>query len=145
MRPAYIFPDGEKIMVASIREALRRAGVTGVRVATRKATPQEEELTPTVMQITVRSDGGTIYDYAIKDEAFGINLYVKDKNRNQGYAEANRLASLLEAVLPVTPGLSSYQLKHVEVLGVTPIETDAEEQQRYIRIDATLLASSLNI
>lgn len=141
----YLFPDGEKIMVASIREAMRKAGETGIRVATRKATPQEENNANYTSQITVRSDGGLIFERVGKDEDFGINIFVKNSNRNAAYAEANRLASILEAVIPFTPGIVSHQLKHVEILGVTPIETDAEEQQRYMRITATLQASSLFI
>lgn len=147
MRQAFIFPDGEVVLTNAIREVLKRAGETGIRVATRKASAQEEEdgLNPSGVQIIVRSDGGVIFERVGKEEDFGVNIFVKNENRNAGYAEANRLASLLEALIPLTPGTMSHQLRAAEVTGITPIETDTEEQQRYARVTAILLASTLNL
>jgi hypothetical protein len=144
-RRAVIFPDTEPIMVAAIREVLLQAGETGIRVATRKATAQEEELFPARKQIIVRSDGGVIFQRVAKEEDFGINIFVKDEDRNAGYAEANRLASLLEALIPLTPGVATRQLVTAELNSIISIETDSEEQQRYARVTVILHGSTLTL
>jgi hypothetical protein len=140
-----MFPDGEKILVTSIREALLDAGETGIRVATRKATPEEEAENPVPRQVTVRSDGGIIVERLSKEEDFGLNIFVKNEDRNEAYAEANRLASLIEALIPVIPGLASSQLRSASVNSIIPIEIDTEEQQRYARISVILQGSTLNL
>jgi hypothetical protein len=144
-RRAIIFPDGEKLMVASIRKVLELAGETNIRVATRKATAQEEVENPQPRQIIVRSDGGVIFERVGKEEDFGLNVFVRNDDRNAGYAEANRLAGLLEALIPLTPGIVSGQLRTAQLNGVTAIETDTEEQQRYARISVILMGDILNL
>jgi hypothetical protein len=126
------FPDPEKTIIYAVNQALALAGETGIRVAVRKTTPQEPVANK---QITVRADGGTVSDKYLKEESIGLNLFVRNADRVAGYAEANRLAYILEAFLPVivpnVPGL-----RHISVTGITAIVTDTEEQQRYIRVTA---------
>lgn len=139
MKQPIQFPDPEKLIIRAVNAVLAKAGETGIRVAVRKATPQEIQ---PAKQITVRSDGGTISERILKEESVGINLFVRNADRVAGYAEANRLAYLLEAILPVAAA-DIPQLRHISVTGITAITTDTEEQQRYIRITAITSGSTI--
>ena len=136
------FPEGGKILVQVINYALMQAGETGIRGATRKLTPQQTQQTK---QVIVRSDGSTITNRVAKQEEFGINVYIKNDDRNAGYAEANRLTLLLEALLPATPESVSMEVKNIDITNIIAIEVDGEEQQRYITITATLKGKTKTI
>lgn len=135
-----IFPDGEIMLVQSIKNVLAEYGETGIKVSTRKNTPQQGKI---LKQITVRSDGGSISNRVMKEEDFGINIFVNNPDRVAGYAEASRLALLLEALLPILPQKFGSDLKQLSIENNIPIEVDAEEQQRYLTVTATVKGKNL--
>lgn len=142
MRTPIIFPDGELALRDSLLAALVAAGETDIRVATQKTTPQQGKA---LKQVIIRSDGGTVYERILKEEDFGINIYVNMSNKSDAYAEANRLGSVLEAVLPVLPQIKYSGIKEIQInASSSPIVVDGEEQQRYTTITATILGTKFN-
>lgn len=142
MRDNIVFENGEVLLIEAIKYALNYYNETGVTVSTKKDSPQNEK--SEYKQIVIRSDGFVIYNRVTKIESFGLNIYIKGKN---AYKEASRISSLIEASLQGTPEqtIKLKNLKHLSVLNSTPIEKNELEEQRYLRIEATILGSQLTI
>lgn len=135
-----IFPDAEKLITSTLPSLLISAGVplASFRVATRKLEPNKPA---PKHQIIVRSDGGTIYDRALKEESMSILVWTKSSN---AYAEASHIALLIEALLPL---LSSkiWSINDATDIAITPIETENDEELREIVFNIIVKGQDLDL
>jgi len=135
-----IFPDTEKLITATLPSLLLSAGVAlaDFRVATRKLQPNR--LAPK-HQIIVRSDGGTIYDRALKEESMTILIWTKTAN---SYGDANSMALRLEALLPLL-ATKIWNINNVEGITVSPIDSETEEELREITFNVIVKGQDLSL
>ena len=135
-----IFPYTEKLITATLPSLLLSAGVAlaDFRVATRKLQPNR--LAPK-HQIIVRSDGGTIYDRALKEESMTILIWTKTAN---SYGDANSMALRLEALLPLL-ATKIWNINNVEGITVSPIDSETEEELREITFNVIVKGQDLSL
>lgn len=138
-----IFPDLEVLLVKEVKELLIQAGMNPMffRVATQKLAPGKNVPRH---QIIIRSEGGTPYDKVLKAEDITILLWTSGEQENVRYGEANALALLLEAVLPLLQE-KVVNIVEVERVSVTPLVYEGEEELRDIDISIITRGKSLNI
>lgn len=135
-----IFPDTEKLITATLPSLLLAAGVSlaDFRVATRKLEPNRPALKH---QIIVRSDGGTIYERALKEESMAILIWTKTAN---SYGDANSLALRLEALLPLL-AQKVWNINTVEGITVSPVDSETGEELREITFNVIVKGQDLSL
>lgn len=143
MATSVIFPDSEKVLVKALKVLLEASGepLESFRVGTYKLPAGQSS---PAQQVVLRSDGGTVFDRALKEESMAINIWTKNSNENIAYSEANRLALKLEALLPLVKN-TTFDVLSVDEINITPIVEEGEEQLRYIQFVVVLKGSTFSL
>lgn len=138
--PKIIFPDLESEIVLALKTLLTKIDspyTENVFVSVKKA---PASIAPQPMkQITVRSDGGQIINRVLKEESFGINIWAND------FKTASKLASFVEALIPLIPTVSESIKSSTISLSSTAVNEDGEEEQRYITGFTLIRGATLNL
>jgi hypothetical protein len=129
---AVIFPDIEKTLVAFLKSALTSAGEATVRVATKKAQPDE---TQPDKEVVVTAAYNNEQDYVLKTASVTLEVYARD------YATANTLSLLVEALIRDCVG---QQIKRAEVrLGPVRVGEEADYEKRYLDVGLVVKGDDL--
>lgn len=131
-----IFPDVEKVLVASLTAALAarsEAVAQNVKVATIKPAA---DVSPYPSKIVViRGDGGPSLDHVRKMERIGLTIWADT------YADASSLARLVEAIIPSLTG-SAIKLATVQLSPVRVAE-DGPQECRYMTVEVITKGTDL--
>lgn len=132
-----IFPDVEKVLVASLKAALAARTenyAQNVHVATIKPAA---DVNPYPSRIVVlRGDGGPKLDHVRKMERIGVTIWADT------YADASKLARLVEAL---TTDLTGPEIKLVNVV-LSPVRVAEEGAQecRYLTLEVITKGTTLS-
>lgn len=129
---AVIFPDIEKTLVAYFNTALPANGMADVRVATKKAQPDEAQPEKEIV-LTVAYNAEE--NFVMRTASATIEIYAAD------YATANELALLVDALVRDCTGT---EIKLAEVrLGPVRIGEEGPYEKRYL--DVRLVVKGTNL
>ena len=132
---AVIFPDVELTLVSYLNGALTSLGnalATGVRVATKKAQPDE---TQPAKQVVVNAAYNGEINYVTKLASVTLEVYATD------YGTANSLGLLIESLIR---GSIGEEIKRVTVrLGPVRTVEDSDYEKRSIDVEIVVKGSDL--
>lgn len=129
---AVIFPDIEKTLVAYLNTVLPSHGATGVRVATKKAQPDEVQ---PAQEVVLTAAYNNEQDYVRKTASVTLEVYADT------YATANSLSLLVAALMP---GCVGEEIKLAEVrMGPVRIGEDSTQEKRYIDVGLVVKGTDL--
>jgi len=132
---AVIFPDIEKTLVSYFNTAFAAQDTelaTGVRVATKKAQPDEAQPDK---ELVINVSYAAETNYVTKDASVMLEIYASD------YATANELGLLVEALVRDSVGT---EIKFAEVrLGPVRLGEEGPLEKRYL--DARLVVKGTNL
>ena len=132
---AVIFPDVELTLVSYLNGALTSLGnalATGVRVATKKAQPDEAQ---PAKQVVVNAAYNGEINYVTKLASVTLEVYATD------YGTANSLGLLIESLIR---GSIGEEIKRVTVrLGPVRTVEDSDYEKRSIDVEIVVKGSDL--
>ena len=129
---AVIFPDIEKTLVAYFNAALPSHGASGVRVATKKAQPDDVQ---PAKELVITAAYNREQDYVLRSASVTLEVYADT------YANANALSLLVAALVR---GCTTDGIKNAEVvLGPTRIGEDGTQEKRYLDVQLMVKGSDL--
>jgi hypothetical protein len=117
MRRVITFPDVLADMIKALRTTLTELGVTDVRVASEKLTP--EQVSTVTKEVIVSSSPGRIVNRYFLENEFTIALYVENTNKSQATAAMNALELKMYSALGYVKQ-NSESIKIVENISSTP-------------------------
>lgn len=130
-----IFPDIEKTLVAYFNSALAAVGseiATGVRVATKKAQPDDEQPSK---EIVITAGWDSEDNYVLKSAIVTIQVFASD------YSDANELGLLVESL---SRGCVGDAIKRAEVrLGPVRIADEGAQEKRFIELAVMVKGTTL--
>jgi hypothetical protein len=129
---AVIFPDIEATLVSYLKTALAAKGESTVRVATKKAQPDETQPAKEVVIVAAYNNES---NYVLKDASVTLDVYAQDD------ITCTNLALLVEALIRGSVGT---QIKRAEVrLGPVRIGDDGPNEKR--SIDVGLVVKGIDL
>lgn len=129
---AVIFPDIEATLVSYLKTALATKGESAVRVATKRAQPDETQPTKEVVVIAAYNDE---QDYVLKNATVTLEVYAQDD------ITCTNLALLVEALIR---GCTGAQIKRAEVrLGPVRISENGPYEKRALDVALVVKATDL--
>lgn len=129
---AVIFPDIEATLVSYLKTSLTAWGESSVRVATKKAQPDETQPAKEVIVIAAYNDE---QDYVLKNATVTLEVYAQDD------ITCTNLALLVEALIR---GCTGSQIKRAEVrLGPVRTPEDGPFEKRSIDVALMVKAADL--
>lgn len=129
---AVIFPDIEKTLVGYLTTVLPEHGANDVRVATKKAQPDEAQPTK---EVVITAAYNAEQNYVLKSASVTIEVYADT------YANANALSLLVEALIR---GCVGNQIKMAEVrVGPVRIGEEGTQEKRYLDVGLMVKGTEL--
>lgn len=127
-----IFPDIELTLVAYLNEVLPVYGANDVRVATKKAQPDEAQPSK---EVVITAAYNAEQNYVLKSASATIEVYADT------YANANALSLLVEAVIR---GCVGNEIKMAEVrVGPVRIGEEGTQEKRYLDVGLMVKGTEL--